>query len=56
MIRMLGRGIRRAGAAAVLLALILWNARVAHTMVTRLQMSGFRIFYLSARAQLEGAT
>jgi len=51
---MLGRGLRRAAAAAVLLALILWNAWVAHTMVTRLQMSDFRIFYLSARAQLEG--
>ncbi len=51
---MLGRGLRRTGAAAVLLALILWNAWVAHTMVTRLQMSDFRIFYLSARAQLDG--
>jgi glycosyl transferase family 87 len=51
---MLRRGLRRAGAAAVLLALILWNAWVAHTMVTRLQMGDFRIFYLSARAQLEG--
>jgi hypothetical protein len=51
---MLGRGLRRAAAGAVLLALILWNAWVAHTMVTRLQMSDFRIFYLSARAQLEG--
>ena len=51
---MLGRSLRRAGAAAVLLALILWNVWVAHTMVTRLQMGDFRIFYLSARAQLEG--
>jgi alpha-1,2-mannosyltransferase len=51
---MLGRSLRRAGAALVLLALILWNAWIAHTMVTKLQMSDFRIFYLSARAQLEG--
>jgi alpha-1,2-mannosyltransferase len=51
---MLGRGLKRAGAAAVLLALLLWNAWVAHTMVTRLQMGDFRIFFLSARAQLEG--
>jgi hypothetical protein len=51
---MLGRSVRRASAALVLLTLILWNAWVAHTMVTRLQMSDFRIFYLSARAQLEG--
>jgi alpha-1,2-mannosyltransferase len=50
----LGQSLGRAGAAAVLLALILWNAWVAHTMVTRLQMSDFRIFYLSARAQIEG--
>jgi glycosyl transferase family 87 len=50
----LGRSLPRAGAALVLLALILWNAWLAHTMVTRLQMSDFRIFYLSARAQLEG--
>jgi hypothetical protein len=51
---MLGRSLRRAGAALVLLGLILWNVWVAHTMVTKLQMSDFRIFYLSARAQLEG--
>jgi len=51
---MSARSLRRAGAAAVLLALILWNAWVAHTMVTRLQMGDFRILYLSARAQLEG--
>lgn len=50
----LGRSLGRAGAALVLLALILWNAWVAHTMVTRLQMGDFRILYLSARALLEG--
>lgn len=44
----------RAGTMAVLLALILWNASIAHTMVTKLQMSDFRIFYLSAHATLEG--
>jgi hypothetical protein len=49
-----GVSLRRAGAAAVLLALILWNAWIAHTMVTRLQMGDFRILYLSARAHLEG--
>ncbi len=49
-----GRNLGRAGAAAVLLALILWNAWVAHTMVTRLQMGDFRALYLSARAQLDG--
>lgn len=47
-------GMRRIGAAAVLLALISWNAWIAHTMVTRLQMGDFRILYLSARAQIEG--
>jgi alpha-1,2-mannosyltransferase len=46
--------LRRIGAAAVLLALISWNAWIAHTMVTRLQGGDFRILYLSARAQLEG--
>ena len=51
---MSGANLRRVGAAAVLLALIAWNAWIAHTMVTRLQMGDFRIFYLSARAQLEG--
>jgi hypothetical protein len=51
---MSGMGLRRIGAAAVLLALISWNAWIAHTMVTRLQMGDFRILYLSARAQLEG--
>ncbi len=54
MSKVLGQNLRRAGAAAVLLTLILWNAWVAHTMVTRLHMSDFRILYLSARAQLEG--
>ncbi|MGH7402906.1 MAG: hypothetical protein ACREKQ_10790, partial [Candidatus Rokuibacteriota bacterium] len=38
----------------MLLALILWNAWIAQTMVTRLQMGDFRILYLSARAQIEG--
>jgi glycosyl transferase family 87 len=47
-------GLRRIGAAAVLLALLSWNAWIAHTMVTRLHMGDFRILYLSARAQLEG--
>lgn len=47
-------GLRRIGAAAVLLALISWNAWIAHTMVTRLQMGDFRTLYLSARAHLEG--
>ena len=47
-------GLRRSGAAAVLLTLIAWNAWIAHTMVTRLQMGDFRILYLSARAHLEG--
>jgi len=51
---MSGMGLRRIGAAAVLLALISWNAWIAHTMVTRLQMGDFRTFYLSARAHLEG--
>lgn len=51
---MTGVSLRRAGAGVVLLALILWNAWIAHTMVTRLQMGDFRILYLSARAQLEG--
>ncbi len=51
---LLGRSLRRAGAALVLLALILWNAWIAQTMVTRLQMGDFRILYLSARAQIEG--
>ena len=47
-------GLRRIGAAVLLLALLSWNAWIAHTMVTRLQMGDFRILYLSARAQLEG--
>jgi alpha-1,2-mannosyltransferase len=46
--------LRRIGAAVVLLALVSWNAWIAHTMVTRLQMGDFRILYLSARAQIEG--
>ena len=49
-----GVSLRRLGGAAVLLALILWNAWIAYTMATRLQMGDFRILYLSARAQLEG--
>jgi hypothetical protein len=50
---MTGMGLRRIGAAAVLLALISWNAWIVHTMVTRLEMGDFRILYLSARAHLE---
>ena len=50
----MSRTVRRIGAVAVLLALISWNAWIAHTMVTRLQGGDFRILYLSARAQLEG--
>lgn len=44
----------RAAAIAMLMALIAWNAWIAFVMVTRLEMGDFRIFYLSARAQIEG--
>jgi hypothetical protein len=45
--------LERAGATAVLLALMTWNVSIPYVMVTRLQMGDFRIFYLSARAQIE---